>query len=150
MTAHIEQRVELTVPVAGQDDRILAHIGVKEIVGLGNQALVSDHQPGTPENFLHLVVINRLVTEDAAVKLADGGIDDGLSPKRTHIPQVLFDGASYRNRRKLFTRVWATGNPRLAIAQMALPPNLRMTARGNSGPTGLTGAYGSPAPEPVI
>jgi hypothetical protein len=105
MTAHIEQRVEPSLPVAGQDDRVLAHIGVKEIVGRGDQALVSDHQPGTPENLFHLVVINRLVAEDAAVELADGGIDDGVFRKRNHVPRVLFPTVMIQQPGKLFTGV---------------------------------------------
>ena len=93
------------MPVAGQDDRVLAHIGVKEIVGRGHQALVSDHQPGAPENLLHLVVINRLVAEDAAVELADRGIDDGVFRKRTHVPRVLCPTVMIQEPGKLFTGV---------------------------------------------
>ncbi|MGB7025472.1 MAG: hypothetical protein WBD73_16905 [Candidatus Acidiferrales bacterium] len=112
VAAHIEQRVEPSLPVAGQDDRVLAHIRVKEIVGRGDQALVADHQPGTPENLLHLVVINRLVAEDAAVELAAGGIDDGVFRKRTHQPRALCPAVMIQQSGTLFTGVRAAGNPR--------------------------------------
>src|SRR5204862_7950320 len=84
VAAHVQQRVQPALPVAGQDDRVFAHIGVKEIVGLGHQALMPDHQPGAPEDLLHLVVVDRLLAEDAAVELAVDGIDDGVFPSGAH------------------------------------------------------------------
>jgi hypothetical protein len=46
MAAHVEERVQPALPVAGQDDGVFAHVGVEEIVGPGHQALARDHQPG--------------------------------------------------------------------------------------------------------
>ena len=43
-----------------------------------------DHQPGAPEDPLHLVVVNRLIAEDAAVEFAGGGVDDGVVPSGAH------------------------------------------------------------------
>src|SRR5947209_10830134 len=59
-------------------------MGVKDIVGRGHQALMPDHQPGAPEDLLHLVVVDRLLAEDAAVELAVDGIDDGVFPSGAH------------------------------------------------------------------
>src|SRR5580704_3868401 len=70
--------------VAGQDDRVFAHIGVEEIVDLGHQAIMPDHQPGAAEDLLHLVVVDRLVAEDAAIDFAGGGIDDDVFPSSAH------------------------------------------------------------------
>ena len=84
VAAHVQQRVQLALPVAGQDDRVLAHVGVEVIVGRGHQALVPDHQPGAPEDFLHLVVVDRLIAEDAAVDFAGGGVDDGVLLSGAH------------------------------------------------------------------
>ena len=70
--------------VAGQDDRVLADVGVEEMVDRGHQALVPDHQPGAPEDLLHLVVVDCLLAEDMAVELAGGGIDDDVLPSGAH------------------------------------------------------------------
>src|SRR2546421_12090888 len=43
-----------------------------------------DHQPGPTEDLLHLVVVDRLLAEDAAVELAGGGVDDGVFPSGAH------------------------------------------------------------------
>jgi hypothetical protein len=80
--------VEPPLPVAGQDDRVLAHVSVEEIVAGGHQALVPDHQPGAPEDPGHLVVVDRLLAEDAAVDLAGGRIDDDVLPGGAH-PALL-------------------------------------------------------------
>src|SRR5216683_74159 len=80
--------MEPALSVAGQNDRVFAHIGVEEIVDRGHQALVSDHQPGAPEDLLHLVVIDRLLAEDAAVEFAGGGVDDDVLPSGAH-PRIL-------------------------------------------------------------
>ena len=84
VAAHVQERVQPALPVAGQDDRVFAHIGVEEIVGRGHQALMPDHQPGAPEDLLHLVVVDRLIAEDAAVEFAGGGVDDGVFPSGAH------------------------------------------------------------------
>ena len=85
VAAHVQQRVQLALSVAGQDDRVLAHVGVEVIVGRGHQALVPDHQPGAAEDLLHLLVVDRLIAEDAAVDFAGGGVDDGVFPSGAHI-----------------------------------------------------------------
>jgi hypothetical protein len=82
--AHIEESVELTMAIARQDDGILAHIRVEEVVDPGHQALVPDHQPGAAEDFLHLLVVDGLVAEDAAVDLARRRIDDGVFLRGAH------------------------------------------------------------------
>ena len=84
VAAHVEERVEPTLCVAGQDDRVFAHVGVEEIIRPGHQALMPDHQPGAPEDLLHLVVVDRLIAEDAAVEFAGGGVDDGVLPSVAH------------------------------------------------------------------
>ena len=89
VAAHIEERVEPALPVTGQDDRVFAHIGVKEIVDCRHQALVPDHQPSAPEDLLHLVVVDRLLAEDAAVEFAGGGVDDDVLPSGAHTPILL-------------------------------------------------------------
>ena len=83
--AHVQERVKPALAVAGQDDRVLAHVGVEEVVGLGDQALVADHQPGAAEDLLHLVVVDGLVAEDAPVDLAGLGVDDGVLWCGTHV-----------------------------------------------------------------
>src|SRR5438105_5914907 len=82
--AHVEERVEPALAVAGQDDRVFAHIGVEKIIGRGHQALMPDHQPGAPEDLFHFEVVDRLVAEDAAVELAGGGVDNGVFPSGAH------------------------------------------------------------------
>src|SRR5271155_2038930 len=82
--------MEPALSVAGQDDRVFAHIGVEEIVDRRHQALMPDHQPGAPEDPLHLVVIDRLLAEDATIELAGGGVDDGVFPSGTHTRILLF------------------------------------------------------------
>jgi len=84
VTAHVEERVQPALSVAGQDDRVFTHVGIEEIVGRGHQALVPDHQPGAPEDLLHLVVVDRPIAEDAAVEFAGRGVDDGVFPSGTH------------------------------------------------------------------
>jgi hypothetical protein len=46
---------------------------------------VPDHQPGAPEDLLHLVVVDRLIAEDAAVDLAGGRVENGVLPSGAHI-----------------------------------------------------------------
>jgi hypothetical protein len=87
--AHVQQRVQPALAVAGQDDRVFPHVGVEEIVGRGHQALVPDHQPGAPEYPLHLVVVDGLLAEDAAVDLAGGGVDDGVLLGGAHAASLL-------------------------------------------------------------
>src|SRR5205807_4380809 len=78
-----------------------------------------DHQPGAPEDLLHLVGIDRLIAEDAAVELAGGGIDDNVLPSGAHTrllplavmiagaadgePRCDFFPARQGNRAKIFT-----------------------------------------------
>jgi hypothetical protein len=52
VAAHIKEHVDFTLGITGYDDRILAHIGEEEIVGVGDQAFMADHQPSSPENIL--------------------------------------------------------------------------------------------------
>jgi hypothetical protein len=84
VAAHVQERVEPALSVAGQDDRVLAHVGVKEIVDRRHQALVPDHQPGAPEDLLHLVVVDCLLAEDRAVDFAGGGVDDRVFRSGAH------------------------------------------------------------------
>src|SRR4030095_12653271 len=79
-----EERVQPALAVAREDDRILTHVRVEEVVDLGHQALVADHQPGAAEDLLHLLVVDGLVAEDAAVDLARDGVDDGVLLRGTH------------------------------------------------------------------
>ena len=50
---------------------------------------MADHQPGTSENPFHLIVVHRLIAEDAAVEFAGGGVDDGVLPRRAHLAILL-------------------------------------------------------------
>src|SRR5205823_3123648 len=97
VAAHVQQRVEPALPVASQDDRVFAHVGVEEIVDHGHQALVPDHQPGAPEDLLHLVVVDRLLAEDAAIEFAARGVDDDVLPSGAHTPilplAIMISGA---------------------------------------------------------
>ena len=81
--------MEPALPVAGQDNWVFSHIGVEEIVGRGHQALMPDHQPGAPEDLLHLVAVDRLLAKDAAVEFAGGGVDDDVLPSGAHT-RILF------------------------------------------------------------
>src|SRR5215472_7756922 len=91
--------MEAALPVAGQDDRVFAHIGVEEIVGRGHQALMPDHQPGAPEDLLHLGVVDRPLAEDAAIEFAGGRVDGDVLPSGTHSrilpPAVMIAGAAH-------------------------------------------------------
>src|SRR6202030_4657271 len=84
VAAHVKERMQPALSIAGQNDRVFAHIGVEEIVSRRHQALMPDHQPGAPEDLLHLLIVDRLIAEDAAVELAGGGGDDGVIPSSTH------------------------------------------------------------------
>ena len=84
VAAHVEEGVQPSLAVAGQDDGVLAHVGVEEVVGRGHQALVPDHEPGAPEDPLHLVVVDGLLAEDAARDFSGRGVDDGVLRCRTH------------------------------------------------------------------
>ena len=67
VAAHVQEDVKLVLGVVGDDDGVLAHVRQKEVVGIGDETRVGQHEPGATENFLQLVLINRLVTEDAPV-----------------------------------------------------------------------------------
>jgi hypothetical protein len=82
--AHVQERVQPALAVAAQDDGVLAHVGVEEVVDLGHQALVPDHQPGAAEDLRHLLVVDGRITEDAPVDLARGRVDDGVLLRGTH------------------------------------------------------------------
>ena len=89
--------MKLPLAVARQDDGVLTHVRVEEVVDLGHQALVPDHQPGAAEDPLHLLVVDGLVAEDAAVDLAGGGVDDGVLLRGVHtaIPLNAIIGLLY-------------------------------------------------------
>ena len=76
--AHIQESPQIAPPVAAQNHRLLAHIGMEKVVGLGNQRLMPEHQPGPPEHlFLFLGVYVR-VNENAPVKLPGFHIYDSI------------------------------------------------------------------------
>src|SRR5271170_7360813 len=98
--------MEPALSVAGQDDRVFAHIGVEEIVGRGHQALMPDHQPGAPEHLLHFVVVDRLIAEYSAVEFAAGGVDDDVLPSAAHtrvLPLALIIAAAWADHHGAFS-----------------------------------------------
>jgi len=119
---------------------VFAHIGVEEIVDRGHQALVPDHQPGATEDLLHLVVVDRLLAEDAAVELAGGGVDDDILPSGAPDPPSRgddsrrrggssqgFQRAMTRDRQRLSRRT-----PPIAGSTWPTSPGWRMSARARS------------------
>ncbi|PCJ74606.1 MAG: hypothetical protein COA56_12275 [Dehalococcoidia bacterium] len=50
--------MDLALVVLGQDHRVLSHISVEEVVHLGDQAIVPDHQPGPSEDLLQLFLVD--------------------------------------------------------------------------------------------
>ena len=50
VAAHVQEGTQVPATVAAQDHRLLALVGVEEVVGVGRQRLVADHQPSPPEH----------------------------------------------------------------------------------------------------
>ena len=73
--AHVQVGAQAAPAVAAEDHRLLAHVGVEEIVGVGNQRLVADHEPGPPEYLLLLLGIDVRVNEYPSVQLSGLEID---------------------------------------------------------------------------
>lgn len=82
--AHVQERVELALAVAGENHRVLAHIRMEKVIDLGYEALVSNHQPGAAEDLRHLLIVDGLVDEDTPVDLAGPWINDGVLLRGTH------------------------------------------------------------------
>ena len=76
VTAHVQKGVELAPAVAVEDHRVLSHVGVKKVVGLGYQRLVAYHQPGPAEYFLLLLCVDVRIDENTSVKLARIEVDN--------------------------------------------------------------------------
>ena len=75
VAAHVQVGPQAAPPVATEYDRLLAHVGVEEVVGIGHQGLVADHQPGPPEHFLLLFRVDVRINEYPPVQLSGFKVD---------------------------------------------------------------------------
>src|SRR5690606_17327299 len=71
MAAGIDEGVELAVLVAGDEDRLPAHLGGVVVVLLGNVAFVGEVDPVALEDVLHLQVEQALIGEHLALAAED-------------------------------------------------------------------------------
>ena len=68
VAAHVQEGMKLALTVAGQDHPVLTHVGVEEVIYLGNQAFVANHQPSSSEYLLQLLPIDIWVREDTGIE----------------------------------------------------------------------------------
>src|SRR5690606_16339820 len=71
MAAGIDEGVELAILVAGDEDRLPAHLGGVVVVLLGNLAFVGEVDPVALEDVLHLQFEQALVGEHLALAAED-------------------------------------------------------------------------------
>src|SRR5262249_49135030 len=61
----VDHRPELVVPIARDDDRLVAHPGGEVLPGLRYLALMAEEQPATHEDAFHLELVNLFVPQDS-------------------------------------------------------------------------------------
>lgn len=54
----------LALGFAHEDDRVFAHVGEEEIIGVGNQAIMANKELGAAKYLLHLLLVNFLIPKD--------------------------------------------------------------------------------------
>ena len=64
VSADVQERADLALPVAGDDDGVFAHVGSHEVAGVGNLGLVTQEEPATGENLLQLFLVYVLFAEN--------------------------------------------------------------------------------------
>src|SRR4051794_28887150 len=78
MTAHIQEGAGLAAGVAHYEDRVLAHVGGKEIAWMRDLAVMAEEQPAARENAALLLLIDLRLDKDAVVEEAAFGIDQPI------------------------------------------------------------------------
>ena len=80
--ADVQERSDFAVSLAGDKDRVFAHVGGEEVAGVWDLGLVAEEEPAAGENLLLLLPVYVGVYEDAAIDQASLGIDQGHRVQR--------------------------------------------------------------------
>ena len=84
VSAHVEEDVDFAFGITGYDNGILPHVGEEEVIGVGDQAFMADHEPGETEDFFEFFLVDISISEDAPVQGALLHIDDIMSSSGAH------------------------------------------------------------------
>ncbi len=88
--APVQKRVERTLTISAEDDRIGADVCVQKVVGRGHEALMADHVPRAAEDLDQFLLVDVGIDEDAGVQGPVVGVDD-LVPFREDHGRLLSD-----------------------------------------------------------
>ncbi len=85
MPAHVEKRPDSPLGVTDENHRVLTHIGVEKVVGVGNQAFMANHEPSTAKNLFQFCLVDIGVCKDITIQLTGVEVDN-----------LVFVGARHR------------------------------------------------------
>src|SRR5882757_3058510 len=92
MAALIQVGHQRTIRLPRENDRIFSHVGVEEVSGVRNLALVCEKQPDPRKNSFHLELVNLWVRINASADFAASGVDEvsdveNLGMRRSNIDE---------------------------------------------------------------
>src|SRR6516165_5061289 len=92
-----------------------------------------DHQPGAPEDPFHLVIVGRLIAEDAAIEFAGDGVDHGVFPSITHtqIPPRVRSWRRGRDSNPRDDSSPSTRSPGMRLRPLGHPSSVSQTSDAN-------------------
>jgi hypothetical protein len=127
--AGVEKCIDLARIVAGNQDRVFSHVGGEEVSLVLDLALVSQKEPISREDALHLHVIYVLVNEDAAIDPAAFILDQAFNLKLpNHERDLPFPVLSV-------SLPWGSGIGLFGTTTSALPAFAGVQAGGDGSPT---------------
>ena len=108
VAADVQEGVDPALPVAGDEDGVLAHVGGEEVAGVGDLGLVAKEEPAAGKNLLQLLLVDGFLAENARADQALIQVNQvidfcqdhvQLLPPGLHRESVIgFDGLYYMER----------------------------------------------------